>query len=262
MQSAMYSGLFGALTSEHRMNSIANNLANVNTTGYKRDRLAFQDTFQMYAHDMIFEAGANIRDKKMFPEPTHFARTRISVAQTDFQQGALKGTSSPFDVALGGDGFFRVQTPDGEFYTRNGHFRTTAEGLLITEQGYTVMGEGGEITVPAGYRDLVIAEDGRMFADGLQFGQLAVVGVANPEVLEKMGHNLYRPRNGAEVEEAAVDPTATRVMQGFLEAPNVDAVYEMVNMIETQRHFEAMQKVMQSSDTIDREAISKVGKRV
>ena len=261
MQSAMYSGLFGALTSEHRMNSIANNLANVNTTGYKRDVLAFKDTFYMYAHDQIFEPAASIRDKKAFPEPTHFAKPRIALALTDFQQGGLKVTGAPMDVGISGEGFFRVRSPDGELYTRNGHFRTTSEGLLITEQGYPVLGEGGEITVPAGYGTLTIAEDGRLFADGEQFGQLDLVGVANPWDLEKAGHNIYKPREGTEIEEVAVDPANSWMAQGFLEAANVDVVYEMVNMIETQRHFEAMQKVMQTSDTVDREAISKVARR-
>ena len=258
MQEAMFSALFGALSNEHRMNSIANNLANVNTTGYKRDLLAFRDTFAMYAHDQIMEPMMDLRSKKLFPEPQHMARTRIATAVTDFQQAGLKTTGAPFDVAISGEnGFFKIMTPQGEFYSRNGHFRLTAEGTLITEQGYTVMGNGGEITMPPGIKNFTIAEDGRIFADGELAGQISLVGINDLGAMEKMGNNLYRPRNGAEVEET---PTRAFMVQGFLESANVDAVYEMVNMIEAQRQFEAYAKVMQTSEALDKEATQKVGR--
>lgn len=257
MQDAMFSGLFGALTTEHRMNSIANNLANVHTTGYKRDTLAFRDTFVQFAHDIIMEPVMNIRSEKLFPDPKHMARVRLAVAQTDFSQGALKITGAPLDVAISGDAFMKVQTPGGEFYSRNGHFVLTPEGTLVSDQGYPVLGDGGEITIPAGTKNVVIAEDGRVFADGELAGQIGLVGIEDPTSLEKLGHNLYRGREGAEVNEVE---TEAILVQGFLEAPNVDVVYEMVNMIEAQRQFEAYQKVMQTSDTIDREATTKVGR--
>ncbi len=258
MQNAMFSALFGALANEHRMNSIANNLANVNTTGYKRDLVAFKDTFSLYAHDQIMEAQATVRSEKLFPDPDHKSRVRMSVAVTDFQQGALKVTGAPFDVAISGDnGFFKVATEQGEMYTRNGHFRLTAEGMLITEQGWPVLGDGGQITVPAGVNNFVIAEDGRIFADNDLVGQISLVGVDDLSRLEKLGQNMYRPRNGAQVEET---PTTAFMAQGFLEAPNVDAVYEMVNMIEAQRQFEAYAKLMQTSEAVDKEAINKVGR--
>jgi len=260
MDNAMYSALFGALSNEHRMNSIANNLANVNTTGYKRDLLAFRDTMVMYAHDHILEPVASIRDKKYFPDPQHLSRTRIATSLTDFQQGGLKVTSAPFDLAISGEGFFKIDSPDGEFYTRNGHFTVNEEGTMVNERGWPVMSEGGPITVPAGFKNVVIAENGRVFADGVETGQVQVVTVDNLANLEKQGSNLYRVRPGADVAEVEIDPNRTWVAQGFLESANVDAVYEMVNMIETQRQFEAYQKVMQTSDAIDREANTKVGR--
>ena len=260
MDNAMYSALFGALSNEHRMNSIANNLANVNTTGYKRDLLAFRDTMVMYAHDHILEPVASIRDKKYFPDPQHLSRTRIATSLTDFQQGGLKVTSAPFDLAISGEGFFKIESPDGEFYTRNGHFTVNEEGTMVNERGWPVMSEGGPITVPAGFKNVVIAENGRVFADGVETGQVQVVTVDNLANLEKQGSNLYRVRPGADVAEVEIDPNRTWVAQGFLESANVDAVYEMVNMIETQRQFEAYQKVMQTSDAIDREANTKVGR--
>jgi len=257
MESAMYTALFGALSNEHRLNNIANNLANVNTTGYKRDMLAFKDTFAMYAHDQIMEAKGNLRQESLLPEPVHIARTRMAHVETDFTQGSLKLTGAPFDVAVSGDGFFKVATPQGEFYTRNGHFRLTAEGRLITEQGFSVLGEGGEITIPPGFKNINIAEDGSIYADGGLVGRIGLFGVDNPLHLEKLGGNMYRPRPGTQVEEVEAPGY---VAQGYLEVSNVEAVYEMVNMIEAQRQYEAYAKVMQTSEAIDRASHSRVGK--
>lgn len=257
MQNSMYTALFGALSNEHRMNSIANNLANVNTTGYKRDLLTFKDTFGMYAHDQIMEPMVNLRSKKLFPEPQHLARTRIAHAQTDFVQGSLKATGAPLDVAISGEGFFKIRTPQGDFYTRNGRFRLTGEGMLITEQGYSVLGNGGEVTLPAGVKNFTISESGDIYADGEIVGAIDLVEVDNPVALEKLGNNMYRQRIGMTVEEIASD---SALAQGFLEISNVNPVYEMVNMIETQRQFEAYAKVMQTTESIDKETISKVGR--
>lgn len=253
----MYTALFGALSNEHRLNSIANNLANVNTTGYKRDMLAFRDTFAMYAHDQIMEPQVHLRSEKLFPEPVHLARTRIAYSKTDFEQGSLKITGAPFDVAISGNGFFKVQTPQGEFYTRNGHFRLTAEGQLITEQGFPVLSDGGEITVPAGVKNFTIAESGEIYADGVLVGQIGLVDVDNPLNLEKLGGNMYRPRPGTTVEEIESE---AYMAQGFLEVSNVNPVYEMVNMIEAQRQFEAYTKVMQTTEALDKETVQKVGR--
>ena len=259
MESGMFTALFGALANEHRLNSITNNLANVHTTGYKREMLAFKDTYFRFAHDQIMEPIPNIRAKPLFPDPQHKARARIAEGVIDFQQGGLKGSGDPLDVAISGSGFFKIQTPDGNtFYTRNGHFRLDSEGRLVSEQGYTVVGEGGEILVPVGTRNVTIAEDGRLFADEALAGQISLVDVDEPAFLERQGQNLYRVRPGEEVAE--MPPERGYMVQGFLEAPNVDAVYEMVNMIEAHRQFEAYAKVMQASQQMDSEATSKVGR--
>ena len=257
MQNSMYSALFGALSNEHRLNSIANNLANVHTTGFKSDKLSFKDTFAMYAHDHIMEPMVHLRSKKLFPEPQHLSRARIAYAQTDFDQGSLKVTGAPLDVAISGNGFFKVRTPRGDFYTRNGHFRLTSEGMLITEQGFPVIGNGGEITLPDGIKNLTIAENGDIYGDGEAMGSIDLVEVDNPLGLEKLGNNMYRPRKGANVQEFESN---SYMVQGFLEISNVNPVYEMVNMIEAQRQFEAYAKIMQTTESIDKEAITKVGR--
>ncbi|MBQ4132879.1 MAG: flagellar basal-body rod protein FlgF [Desulfovibrionaceae bacterium] len=259
MQQSMYSALFGALTNEHRMNNIANNLANVNTSGYKRDVLAFQDTFAKFAHDMVMEPILSVRSEKLFPEPQHLAKTRIATSKTDFSQGSMKFTGNPLDVAIAGDGFFKINSNGEELFTRSGHFVLNNEGMLVTPNGHPVLGAGGaEITIPAGTGRITIGVDGSIYADEDMVGQLQVSTVDDLTALQKVGHSAYRLRANAEaVEEGAANFS---VEQGYLESANVQVVYEMVNMIEAHRQFDAYQKVMQTTDTLDRDAVSKVGK--
>jgi flagellar basal-body rod protein FlgG len=255
----MYSGLFGALSNELRMNFIANNLANVNTTGYKRDMLAFGNTMSLYAHDIIMEPTQAIRSKKLLPDPVLLSRVQIATAQTDFSQGSMDYTGNPLDVALSGNGFFQVRTDTGDYLTRNGHFMKAADGTLVNALGQPILDAGGgEITLPEG-SNISIAYDGRIFVDDAEVAQLAVIGVDDPKTLEKQGYNMYRLRQGAEDTMAQLGQ-GVMVSQGYLEKANVQVVTEMVNMIETQRQFEAYQKVMQTSDAVDREAINKVSK--
>lgn len=260
MQNAMFSGVFAALSSEHRMNMISNNLANVNTVGYKADAVAFKDTMIHFAHDFIREPLENMRSKPLFPESQLRARTRLAVQETDFSQGSMQYTGNPLDIAITGDGFFRIETPNGEFLSRNGSFCQNSGGTLVTKQGWPVLGAGGPIQIPEGTRNIHMDSSGRIFADGAEVGTLDITSVDRLTGLEKVGANLYRLREGSTA--APLDPRAngTLVNQGYLETANVNAVTEMVNMIEVQRSFEAHQKIMQSSDAVDREAISRVGR--
>ena len=264
MQDALFSGLFGALTTEHRMNFIANNLANVNTHGYKRDTLAFSDTMAYYAHDEIREPLMTLRSKSLFPEPKNMARSRVAVSRVDFSQGSMKYTGDPLDVAIAGENaFFRVQTPNGPYLSRNGHFVLSNDGTIMTPQGYPLQGEGGSITIPQGTRTITISGDGQVQADGVPVSRIDLVSVDNLKNLEKMGHNLFKPRTNVRVNEGdAYANNRARLEQGFMEAANVEVVSEMVNMIETNRQFEMYQKVMQTSDTLDRAANEKIGRRV
>ncbi len=260
MQDMMFSALFGALSTEHRMNFIANNLANVNTTGYKQDSLAFKNTMAQYAHDEIREPLANVRSKPLFPEPKNLSRTRIAVSKIDFSQGSMKFTGDPLDVAISGEGFFKVQTPEGERYTRSGHFVKGADGTMLTPQGWPLQGNDGPIVIPEGARDVHIAGDGQVFADGDLINTITYVGLEDPQVLEREGSNTYRVRPGVEAVENDPLLDGGRISQGFVEAANVEVVTEMVKMIEVQRHYEALAKVMQASDSVDRQAIDKVSK--
>ncbi|MDQ7833451.1 MAG: flagellar basal-body rod protein FlgF [Desulfovibrionaceae bacterium] len=254
MDMSMYSALFGALSNEMRLNLSANNLANINTTGYKRDQVSFHDTFVRFASDYHPDPRGNIREEELLPRADLIAKPRLSMQQIDFSQGALQATGGTFDMAIQGPGFFRVRSPEGDYLTRNGAFMRGPDGTLVTEQGFQVLGEGGPIDIPAG-KVVTVAGDGQISVDGAPVGALDLVDVANPEALEKYGANLFRGGVGTAVQEQAIDPALTQVAQGYLEKPNVEVVSEMVSMIETQRTFEAYQKVMTSSHDLDTRAI-------
>ncbi len=259
MQQSMYSAMFGALTQEYRMNIIANNLANVNTTGYKRDRMAFKDVFVHYAHDDIREPLMHLKSQPLFPNPDYYAKPRIAVSKIEFEQGSLRQTGNDLDMALVGEGFFKVRTAQGrDLYTRDGSFKVDATGALVNARGDSVLGEGGPIELPPGSK-IVVNGSGQIFADGAQVAQLAVVQVEDPATsLQKVGHNYFEPMvEGGAPELPAAE---TVVEQGYLEAPNVEVVTEMVNMIETHRAFEAYQKVIQNTKETDSKAIDQVGR--
>lgn len=263
MQQAMFSGLFGALTTEHRMNFIANNLANCNTHGYKRQTLAFKDTMAYYAHDEIREPLMNLKSKPLFPEAQNMARPRLAVSQIDFSQGSMEYTGNALDISIGGENaFFRIQTPTGDYLSRNGHFILSSTGVITTADGFPLGGAGGQIVIPQGTRNITITPDGQVMADDMVAGQIDLISVDNPQNLEKMGYNLYRPRDNVNVAQGNAYAEGARLEQGFIEKANVEVVTEMVNMIEVNRQFEAYQKVMQTADTLDKAANERLGKRV
>lgn len=258
MRDSLMNAMFGAMSNEIRMNQIANNLANVNTTAYKRDKVAFHDTFLRFAHDYMVDARPSLRDKDMWPKADLMAKPRLADQKTDFSQGSLQMTGNPLDLALVGDGFFRVRTPDGDYMTRNGSFRLNSEGALVTEQGFEVLGEGGPINIPAGTTAVTVDSAGQVRADNDVVGVLELVDVDDKRQMQKIGNNLYQldPQGTA----AEVPPDGLSVEQGFLEKPNVEVVTEMVDMIETQRVHEMYSKMMQGTSQIDEKLITTVGR--
>lgn len=254
MEMSMYSALFGALSNEMRLNISANNLANVNTTGYKRDQVAFQDVFARFAHDYNPDPRSDIREEKLLPRADLIAKPRLSMQQIDFTQGAVQYTGNTFDLAIQGPGFFRVRAGGGDYLTRNGAFMRGPDGTLMTDQGFQVLGQGGPIDIPVG-KVVTVAGDGQISVDGAPVGNIDIVAVADTDTLEKYGDNLFRGQGGKAIQEAALDESRTQVVQGYLEKPNVEVVTEMVAMIETQRTFDAYQKVMSSSNDLDTRAV-------
>ncbi|WP_022854059.1 flagellar basal-body rod protein FlgF [Thermodesulfatator atlanticus] len=231
-QLGLLEALEGGRLLERRLDVTANNLANVSTPGYKKDVLSFREVLM-----------------RKFPKGW---RTFKEVTQTtDFQQGPLEHTGNPFDIAIGGEGFFKVETPFGVAYTRAGNFRLDAERRLVTAEGYPVLADGAPIVIEPGLAKGGLATidnvyfqvdaSGVIAIDGTEIGRLDVVKFEDPKALKKYGENLFVAKEGAQ--EIPVDNPNLR--QGYLEGSNVEALKEMVNLIEIQREFEAIQKSIQ-----------------
>jgi len=255
MRNSTQSALFGALSNEMRMSSIANNLANVNTSAYKKDKMAFHDAFIRFAHDYLIDGKTHLRGKDMFPKANVMAKARLAAQQTDFTQGGLQRTGNQLDFALSGEGFFRVQTGDGILYTRAGNFLPDAQGILRTQDGNTVMVDGGPLIIPPGGKVIVDAE-GNVSVNGEPAGAFDVVSFDDLTKMKRVGANNFTVEGGA----AEIEPEDVSVQQGFLEKGNVNVVSEMVAMIETQRAFTMYSKMIQASDEGDRKLITQVGR--
>jgi len=218
--------------------ALAHNLANVNTVGYKR-------RVSHYAAVAATPAGTGPAASALAGGGAGPGRASMA---TDFSQGRLVRTGRSLDLALSGKGFFVLETDQGERYTRNGVFRVNADGHLVDGQGRTVAGEGGPVTVPTSVSpmEVDVASDGRLLAAGAPIGRLRLVAFEDVSGLESEGFGAFAAPNG-------VQPTAatdTTVEQGFQEASNVDAVTELVGLIQVTRLYEAnVQVLMQRKGT-------------
>jgi len=258
MQQSTISALFGALSNETRLNLIANNLANANTAGYKADKVSFQDVFQRMASDFSPDARNDLQQKNLLPRPILVAKPRLAEQTVDLTQGGLEATSNPFDLAITGPGFFRVQTPEGQFLTRNGQFYRNNQGMLVTNQGYPLMGQSGPVNVGEG-KTVTITRDGQVSVDGELVGAIDIVDVADPKLLKKYGQSMFSGPENSQPVTQPVDLGKTGINQGFIEKPNVNVITEMMGMIEAQRSFEAYSKIISSTQDMDQSAASKVG---
>ncbi|HOJ99073.1 MAG: flagellar basal-body rod protein FlgF [Treponemataceae bacterium] len=264
-----YTGASGMTAQQYRLDAVANNLANVDTDGYKKD-VAIHKAFPelllrrlnddgVYLHPfgsadaapIIGKIGTGVETNELF---------------TIFEQGALKETESDFDVALDGKGFFTVATPWGERYTRNGSFQLGKEGYLETKDGYPVLGEHGPIRVKE--HNFKIDKDGRVWVNAeypddpevftskesntwsqtVLLDTLKIVEFENDRYLAKQGNSLYKDTDVSGPARIIEEGRRPKVIQGFVEASNVNPVIEMVQMIEVNRAYEANQKVIQAED--------------
>ena len=237
MNSGMYAALSGNLSALRRLDVIANNLANASTPGFKADQIQFESVL----------AGV----KKPSTQDPSLSSERFS---TDFSAGALQKSDNVLDVALDGDGFFVVNTPQGPAYTRQGNFHRGATGKLENADGYEVQGQSGSISVAGGR--IQIGSGGVVTVDGTATGTLAQVDFPKPYALTKLGGGLFTPSDP----QVTPAPSTSAVKQGFLESSNVKAVVEMARMIETSRYFESCAKVVKSYDDMAAKAANDLGK--
>ncbi len=217
-----------------RNNVVANNLSNVTTAGFKKDEPFFH----------------TLKDELDISKSMSQA--------TDYSQGDLRNTGNPLDLAISGEGFFTVERGDGEVYTRSGSFRIDNDGVLRTREGLPVLGDGGWINVFSEFgtpSEITITEKGEVFADGELMDRIVITGFENPDALRKAGSNFFEANREAmpyEVEEPSVK-------QGFLEDSNVNPAQEMIELIEVQRQFESMQRMVRTLDDVYKSAVNKLG---
>jgi len=244
---ALYTAATGMGAQQTRIDNIANNLANVNTTAYKKSRHAFED---LYYQELTRGGAAPGAMKASTPEVG--GGVRISAVQKDHRQGVLQETGNPAHMALEGDGYFVLETPNGQpLYTRDGTFSVNADGYLQTAGGYRL---SGGVQIPEDADAFEIQADGevqvRLQGDDQTFsvGRIEIAGFANPAGLRSRGSNLME--GSAEAGEARILEVGTEVglLQGYVEGSNVDVANELIEMIMAQRAYELTSKVVQTGD--------------
>lgn len=225
MISGIYNLIDGSMTQQLRFETITNNMANSNTNGFKKDIISFYEAL----------------DKQ-------------SISSTDFSQGSLRFTGNELDVALGSKGFFKVETPNGSRYTRDGAFSINAQGMLVTGSGDTVLGQNGPISLEGG--NVHIGRDGQVMVNNESVDTILVVDFDEPQLLQKEGRSYYSYLG--ENKEISTVPDA-EIQHKYLEGSNVNPTQEIIKMIETYRAFESVEKAIQSIDSLTGEMVNEIG---
>lgn len=248
---SLYIAKTGLDAQQTNMDVIANNLANVSTNGFKRQRAVFEDLL----YQTVRQPGAQSSEQTNLPSGLQIG-TGVRPVSTErlFSQGNLSQTSNSKDIAVKGEGFFQVQLPDGTTaYTRDGSFQVDQNGQLVTSSGYQVI---PAITIPANALSMTVGRDGIVSVTvqgqtaAQQVGQLTLSTFINNSGLESMGENLYQETqsSGAPTESTPGLNGAGLLYQGYVETSNVNVAEELVNMIQTQRAYEINSKAVSTSD--------------
>lgn len=241
MENAQLIGLSRQIALQRQMDVVANNMANVNTTGFKNEVLLFEEFVMPTARDNDFATS---------DQPLSYTQDWATIH--DLTGGAIQQTGAPLDVALEGDGFFTVMTPEGPRYTRNGEFKLDATGKLVNNEGNPVMSEGGGIQFSASETGISIGLDGTVLSSAGNKGRLAIVSFDDPQMLKRTGANLFSG-------DGALPDHTTRAVQGAVERSNVSGITEMSNMIRVNRAYQTLAQIMQRQDELRRTAIQRLG---
>ena len=223
------------------MDVVANNMANINTTGFKSENMLFQDYLMPVAEDHDF-AGAD--------EDLHYTEDWSTIH--DMSTGSIEQTGNPLDIALSGEGFLSIQTPAGTRYSKNGSLQIDSNGTLVDLAGNPVLGTSGPITFDSADTDIAINKDGTISTSQGTKGKLAVVEFTDPQVLAREGNNYYSGPAGNPA-------TQTQVVQGSIERSNVSGVSAMADMIRVERAYQTLANIMQRQDDLRTTAVQKLG---
>jgi flagellar basal-body rod protein FlgG len=255
MMRSLWTAASGMIGQQFNIDTISNNLSNVNTTGFKKNRADFEDL--LYQTSRI--AGTPATEVTVVPTGIQVGHgVKVAASQKMFTQGSLQNTGNESDIAIEGEGFFRVLLYDGSYaYTRDGSFKIDSNGQLVNANGYRVM---PEVILPENFiRDsLTISKDGRITVkvpgsdDPIEVGQMELYRFINPAGMQAIGENLFKVTNGSgdAIPGRPGFEGMGKTIQKFLEMSNVSVVKEMVNMIVAQRAYELNSKAIQTSDTM------------
>ena len=272
MSKGIFTAVSGAVAQTERLDTIANNLANVNTPGFKRDSQIFKEYVTAYQKEPTAMTIPRIPGSiESFYDMNGGDKSYVETdgTHTDYSQGFAKATGNKLDVAIDGDGFFEVATPQGVRMTRAGSFTINNDGILVTKQGFPVLKEGapgsdpqGRMIKTDGTRDIAFGEGGEITQGNQPIGKLSLVTVQQKDALQKQGENLYTFRNGynATPESVKTSGAGTKLQQGFLEGSNVNPIKEMTDMITATRTFESTQKAIQAYDDMQKKLVTDVPK--
>jgi flagellar basal-body rod protein FlgF len=246
MENVLLITLSRQMTLRRELDVIANNVANAQTNGFKR-RLSDSREYQMpVASDETFRRGSDRRVSFVVDRGTPL----------DTSLGQLEPTGNPLDAAINGDAYFKVQTPQGERYTRNGAMMVNAKGELVNSDGHVMMGEQGVFQIANTERDLRVATDGSITSSAGNRGKLTLVRFPNQQVLENAGANTFTTKVQPEPALQA------RIQSGFVERSNVSPVVEISRMLEVTRQYQNIANMMGRSDELRRSAIQKLGEPI
>ena len=251
MEAALWVAKTGLDAQQTRMTVIANNLANVNTTGFKRDRATFEDLL----YQSVRQGGAQTSADTAAPTGLLLGTgTRVVATEKLHAQGNLIQTQNAFDLAISGEGFFQILQPDGTIaYTRDGGFKISGEGVLVNSSGYRLQ---PELAIPQNAKTITIGADGTVSiqafgeAQAQTIGQIQLARFLNPSGLQAIGENLFRETTSSGAPQVGIPSQQGngQLIQGALESSNVNVVEEMVSMIETQRAYEVNSKAIEAVD--------------
>ncbi len=258
MIDGIYIAASGGAKQERSLEVISNNLANINTTGFKKDVLAFKSFLPPFPNSS--EQVSAPSGSKTTGSQESFSYAGIVELKSDLSQGGLVNTENPLDVALEGEGFFAIETQEGVRYTRQGNFRLNEKRGLVTQDGNPVIGSTGPITIPAG-QVLSIDTTGKIsVGNGLGntvVDSMKIVNFDDPGKLVKTGNGLFMLTGN---ESTEINAENFSVRQGFIESSNVNAVEEMTKMIEVMRTYQAYQKAIQTIDSANSKAATELGR--
>lgn len=245
----IYTATSGMIAEEMKTNTIANNIANANTAGYKKDIHVARE-FKNELITRLYDQNDGGKDREL----GSMGFGVITEANfTNHSMGSMQLSDNPLDVAIEGEGYFSVQTEQGVRYTRDGSFKINAAQQLVTSDGYLVRGQGGAPITVLERGVIHIDPDGNVYSDNQNVGQLEMTNFANKIKLTKEGANLFRADEGANA-----TPFNSKIRQGLLEMSNVNVVQEMVNLITSFRAYEINSKAVQTSDQLTDKAVNQV----